>query len=152
MFATITLLCPDAFTISTPSFNYLTPPDCSPGFQGQPLQLLFPTLPIGDQTARAPLTFFQPDFRTPYVHSYFVAATTQILRGWTLEVDGLGSIGHKLLTTDLVNRGGLNPNLGLISYRSNQGSSELQRSCRQGTPLLSIRPVSRGLYVEPHHR
>jgi len=74
------------------------------------------------QTTIAPLTMVQPGFRTPYVNSWFIGITSQLSGRWTLELNDLGSLGRKLVTTDLLNRG-LNPSLGLISYRGNQGSS-----------------------------
>jgi hypothetical protein len=117
------LIVPGAFPISGSGFSYLTPPDDALArFQGQTLQTQFPTIVIREQTARVPLTLLQPGFRTPYVHSYFLGFSSSALPGWTIEADVLGSSGHKLITTDLLNRG-LNPNLGLISYRANQGSS-----------------------------
>jgi hypothetical protein len=117
------LVVPGALSIAGSGFNYLTPPDeAVTQFEGQPLQVLFPNLAVRDQTARVPLTLMQPGFRTPYVQSYFLGFSSQAFRGWTFEADVLGSSGRKLVTTDLLNRG-LNPRLGLISYRANQGSS-----------------------------
>ena len=76
------------------------------------------------------LTFFDSDLRNGYIHSYFVGVQRELTRQWTLEVNALGSLGRKLITTDLVNRqfsvGGTqryNPQLPDLAYRANQGSS-----------------------------
>ena len=118
------VILPSAFTISDRATNYLMPvSDALARAQGQAVPVTMPTLPIKDQTARVPLTLFQPGFRTPYVQSYFLGFTSEVHPGWTVDLNVLGSTGRKLVTTDLVNRNGLNPDLGLISYRANQGTS-----------------------------
>ena len=116
------MVVPTAFA-APPGMQYLTSPtDALTTFQGRPVDVLLPNASIKDRTGRVPLTLFQPGFRTPYVHSYFVGFSSRVSPAWTVEVDALGSSGRKLVTTDLINRG-LNPNLGLISYRANQGTS-----------------------------
>jgi 5-hydroxyisourate hydrolase-like protein (transthyretin family) len=85
------------------------------------------------------LTYYQPAIRDGYVHSYFLGVQHSLTSALTIEVNGLGSAGRKLLVTDLVNRddsqlvtpdtfltnptGRYNGSLPLISYRSNQGTS-----------------------------
>ena len=123
------MVVPTAFPVP-PAFQYLrSPTDALTVFQGRPVDVVLPTstfrdqtVRIKEQTTRVPLTLFQPGFRTPYVHSYFLGVTSRLSPSWTLEVDALGSSGRKLVTTDLINRD-LNPGIGLISYRANQGSS-----------------------------
>jgi hypothetical protein len=81
-------------------------------------------------------TLFQPGLRNGYVQSFFLGIKQQWTENFTLEVNGLGSLGRELLTTDVVNRefsfpgtfqnlfGYLNPSLPSIAYRANQGFSD----------------------------
>jgi hypothetical protein len=65
----------------------------------------------------------QPGLRSAYAQNYFLGVTRRVGDAWSIEVNGIGSQGRKLVTTDLVNR---NPALRaprLISYRANQGLS-----------------------------
>jgi len=87
-------------------------------------------------------TLYQTDLRDAYVHSYFLGVQHPLTDTLTLEVSGLGALGRKLITTDLVNRsfsqpidpvdfatnpfGRFNPALPDVSYRSNQGNSSYQ--------------------------
>jgi hypothetical protein len=75
-----------------------------------------------------------------------------LTRDWTLEVNGLGSLGRKLIATDIVNRqfslplsqtarGRFNPDLPDISYRANQGSSSYH-----ALTALSRYRTQRGLF------
>ena len=113
---------PTAFTVTGP-INYLaSPATVLPAFQGSPVNLDFSSLPYKTQSASAPLTLFQPDLRTPYTQSWFLGLPSRVGRNTSVEVNGQGSLGRKLLTTDIINRAfNLNPNLGAISYRANQG-------------------------------
>lgn len=82
------------------------------------------------------LTLYQPGMRNPYVHSYFAGMQHQASGNLTLEVNGLGSLGRKLISTDIVNRSGsrpgildatqsrFQPELGDIYYRGNEGDSD----------------------------
>jgi hypothetical protein len=77
------------------------------------------------------LTLLDPNLRDAYVHSYFFGVQQQLNENWTLEVNTLGSLGRKLITTDIVNRSYSNPDysrfnsdLDNISYRSGQGGSD----------------------------
>ncbi len=95
------------------------------GFQGRPFNTDFP-----------PLTLIQPGLRDAHVQSYFLGLQHRLGEAWAVEVNTLGSLGRKLITTDAINRsfshpidldrnpdGRLNPALPPISYRANQGSS-----------------------------
>jgi hypothetical protein len=105
-------------------FNYLRPlSQVLPALQGQGFAGDFPDL-----------TLIDPNLRNAYVHSYMAGVQQRLARNWTMEVNGLGSRGRKLVTTDIVNRLGSragignasrsNPRLFDVSYRSNQGSSD----------------------------
>jgi hypothetical protein len=90
-----------------------------------------------DVTNPAYLTGFSPLIRIARVQSYFAGVQQEITRNISLEVDGLGSRGNNLITTDQINRvnsvtqvAGRNP-LGLINpglppqlfYRESDGHS-----------------------------
>jgi hypothetical protein len=89
------------------------------------------------QSSAAPLTMLQPGLRTPYVQSFFLGLQQSLPGRWSVELNGLGSLGHKLITADLVNRTGIgklgqppgppatNDTLPAppIIYRANQGDS-----------------------------
>src|SRR5262249_19770669 len=90
--------------------------------------------PVNDSTP-AP-TLYQPGIRTPYVHSYSLTLGHQLTNGLFVEINGLGSLGRKLITTDIINRpltrplpqqplrlGAINPALPLTNSRANQGQS-----------------------------
>ena len=92
-----------------------------PAYEGASLASDFPKL-----------TFFDSNLRNGYIHSYFLGVQRELTRHWTLEVNTLGSLGRKLITTDLVNRqfsvrdtpdGRYNSELPDLAYRANQGSS-----------------------------
>jgi hypothetical protein len=71
------------------------------------------------------VTLFQPNLRDAYAQSYFLGAQRQIGEAWFLETSTLGSLGRKLLTTDIVNRSRqFNPSLDELIYRGNQGISD----------------------------
>jgi hypothetical protein len=79
---------------------------------------------------------FQPELRSPRVQSAMMTVQRKLTRSLMLEAGGLASKGRQLITTDVVNRvystdsteanpfGLLNPSLGDIDYRANQGSSD----------------------------
>src|SRR5260221_3255139 len=82
------------------------------------------------------LTLYQPNLRDGYVQSYFLGVQHQVTRDLALELNALGSLSRKLITTDVINRalsvpsvpftnssGRFNPSVAEISYRSNQGAS-----------------------------
>jgi hypothetical protein len=83
---------------------------------------------------------FDPNTRNPYAQNFFGAAQLRISSNWSAEVDGIGSLGTHLVTTDLLNRPftlpttltnnaengdttRYNPHLPEIAYRGNEGSS-----------------------------
>ncbi len=102
--------------------NFLAPvPSLLSSYTGQDLTSNFPNL-----------TLFDPGLRNAYAQSYFLGVLQQAGDNWTFEVNGLGSLGRRLIVTDLVNRefsvrqtagGRYNPDLPDISYRAAQGSS-----------------------------
>ncbi|HSB13905.1 MAG TPA: carboxypeptidase regulatory-like domain-containing protein [Bryobacteraceae bacterium] len=114
-----------SFSLPLSSRDYLKPiPEALAEFRGRAFSADSPAL-----------TLVQPGFRDAYVHSYFLGIQQQVTEDWAVEVNGLGSLGRKLITTDWVNRsfsfppstsnpdGRLNPALPPIFYRANQGSS-----------------------------
>lgn len=99
--------------------NYLAPVSgVLATFQGQSLASNFPDL-----------TLIAPGLGDGYADSYFAGVQQRITNNLTLEVNGLGTYGRDLVTTDIVNRdfstpaGRYNPNLPDIAYRANQGFS-----------------------------
>ena len=120
-----------------PAFtNYLAPvSNVIQAFQGQTLAVSFPDLTLVD-----------PDLRNGRVKSYFAGIQHRITGNLTLEVNGLGSYGRALITTDIVNRsfstpaGRYNNALPDIAYRANQGFSDYNAL----TAVLRYR-MSRGM-------
>jgi hypothetical protein len=94
--------------------DYLAPiSSVLPLYEGQPLAANYRFL-----------TLFQPKFRSPYAQSYFFGVQQPISESWSAELNTSGSLGRKLITTDIVNRfQAINPELEEIIYRGNQGSS-----------------------------
>ena len=97
------------------TWNYLQPPRAVPGALNEAFR--------SEIFERS--TVFQPDLRTPYVHSYFLGTRHQVRQNLTIELAVPGAFGRKLMATDLVNRGFSRANLELpdLSYRSNLGTS-----------------------------
>ncbi len=100
--------------------NYLAPLATQLAkFEGQKIASDFPDLTLVD-----------PHLRNGYTHSYFAGVQHSITDNLTVEVNGLGTYGRRLITTDIVNRdfstpvGRYNPNLADVAYRSGQGSSD----------------------------
>jgi hypothetical protein len=100
--------------------NYLAPvASVLASFQGQTLASDFPDL-----------TLVAPDLHNGYAHSYFAGIQHRVTDNFMLEVNGLGSYGRRLITTDIINRdfstaaGRYNPNLPDIAYRAGQGFSD----------------------------
>jgi hypothetical protein len=105
---------PTAFTVLPNQRNFLAPvSEVLPTYAGRPITSTF--------SARSSPILYQPNFRNGYVHSYFMGVQQPLSTNWSVEVNGLGSAGRKLITTDIINRRG-GP-LGPISYRANQGTS-----------------------------
>jgi hypothetical protein len=101
------------FDILADNVNYLTPP-----------QLSTYSLQRGN-TGFPNVTWVDPGLRNAYVHSFFLGLQKQVSGALTLEVNGTGTLGRRLLTTDTFNRGYTdNPSLPAIFYRANQGDSD----------------------------
>ncbi|MEZ5398467.1 MAG: carboxypeptidase regulatory-like domain-containing protein [Bryobacteraceae bacterium] len=99
--------------IRTFEWDYLQPAQSALG------ALSLPTAEPGIPSA----TMLQPGLRTAYAQNYFMGATKQVADAWSVTVNGMGSLGRKLLTTDLVNRDPAIRAPRLIAYRGNQGVS-----------------------------
>lgn len=76
------------------------------------------------------LTMFDPNFRNGYAQTFFAGVQQRLTDNWSLEVNGVGSLGRRLTTTDIVNReftvglDRLSPQIPFdVSYRAPQGSS-----------------------------
>jgi hypothetical protein len=111
-------------------------------FQGQTLASTFPDL-----------TLIDPNLRNGRVKTYFAGVQQRITENLTLEVNGLGTYGRSLVTTDVINRnfstlsgtgltgtGRYNNDLPDIAYRANQGFSDYNAM----TAVLRYR-TSRGM-------
>ena len=94
-----------------------------PAYEGSTFSMDFPGL-----------TLFDPNLRTGYAQNFFAGVQREVTDSWNIELNLLGALGRKLITTDIVNRqfslpldettgGRLNPALPDISYRAGQGSS-----------------------------
>jgi hypothetical protein len=73
------------------------------------------------------LTLFQNNLRNGYAQSWFAGVEQRWGESWTLEVNTLGALGRRLITTDQVNRPGTpgyNAALGTIEYRAGEGLSD----------------------------
>jgi hypothetical protein len=106
--------------ITAPTTNYIgTVGQELRSFTGQNLSSSFPDL-----------TLIDPNLHNGRVYSYFAGIQHSLAANLTTEVNGLGSYGRDLITTDIVNRdfstpeGRYNPNLPDIAYRSGQGFSD----------------------------
>ena len=76
------------------------------------------------------LTLAAPGLLNGRAYSYFTGVQHSVTSNFSLEVNALGTYGRKLITTDVINRdftvadGRVNPALGDINYRANQGFSD----------------------------
>ena len=71
------------------------------------------------------LTLVDPGLKNGYAHSYFAGLQHRLAENLTLEVNGVGSYGRRLITTDVINRQSeFNPDLPEIAYRAAQGFSD----------------------------
>jgi hypothetical protein len=102
------------------SLDYLAPiASVLPSLTGLPTSLTFPDLTLVD-----------PKLKNGKAYIYFAGVQQQITNNLTAEVNGLGTYGRNLITTDIINRGfsvgdqPYNPALPSINYRSNQGFSD----------------------------
>jgi hypothetical protein len=102
------------FVIATFPVNYLAPAaqvlsQCA----GQATDYTFPLV-----------TWIDARLRNAYVWSSFLGVQRELASHVTLEVNGLETLGRRLITTDVLNRGSnANEALPEISYVANQGSS-----------------------------
>ena len=112
----------NTFTIPAASypFDELTPLSAVlPKFAAQRINPGFPSL-----------TLINPDLKNGRVHSYFAGVQHRFSDTLTMEVNGLGSYGRRLITTDIINRPlsvngqPYNSSLPEISYRDSNGSSD----------------------------
>src|SRR5260221_162982 len=106
----------------TGTVNYLAPvSEALKTLRPQSLDTAFPNI-----------TLFDPGLRDAYVHSYFFGDQQQASDNWSVEVNTLGSLGRKLIVTDIVNRPysdgyfRFNNDIGDVSYRAGQGRSNYQ--------------------------
>ncbi len=119
------LAVPPSLMLPPGKFNYLAPiPDVLAALPAQTVNTDFPVLTLVD-----------PKLRNGYAHSYFAGVQHRITDNFTVEVNGLGTYGRRLITTDIINRDfsvnrgignptSYNPNLPQISYRAGQGFSD----------------------------
>ena len=103
------------FDIAANYTNFLSPylPQL-PGFIPELVPSTFPSV-----------TWIDPRLRNAYVQSFFLGVQQRVTERFTLEVNGAGELGRKLIATDILNRGSAdNSQLPEILYRANQGSSD----------------------------
>jgi len=71
------------------------------------------------------LTAFQPHLHNGYAEDFFLGIQAEPISGWSVELNGAGSLGRRLVTSDVINRNSLvNESLPAIAYLSNQGLSD----------------------------
>ena len=105
------------------TFNYLSPiAGVLPGLAqtSAPNPYAFPNV-----------TLVAPNLVNGRTSSYFAGIQHRVANDFTIEVNGLGTYGRNLITTDVINRqftaadgGSVNPNLPDVNYRANQGFSD----------------------------
>jgi hypothetical protein len=102
------------FIITTPTANYLaTAAQTLPQFANQSVGPGFPLV-----------TWIDARIRNAYVWSSFLGVQQELARRVTLEVNGLETLGRRLISTDVLNRGSnTTGSLPEISYLANQGSA-----------------------------
>jgi hypothetical protein len=106
----------------------------STNYLAAPGSYLPPVLASPNQRLNVPnVTLYEPHLRNGYSQNFFLGVQQQLGGSVTLEVNGVGALGRRLITTDIINRatsagafsnGTINPNLPPVDYRSNQGSSD----------------------------
>ena len=119
------LVVPPSLMLPGGQFNFLAPiPTVLASLPAQTINADFPDL-----------TLVSPHLRNGYAHSYFAGVQHRITDNFTVEVNGLGTYGRELITTDIINRDfsvnrgignptSYNPALPEIAYRANQGFSD----------------------------
>ena len=106
--------------IGVSSINYL-----------QPIANVLPAPPYPPSNF-PPLTLIDPKLRNGYAQDFFLGVQHALRENLTIDVTGTGTLGRRLITTDIVNRqftevaGTGRPNEALpdISWRSGQGISD----------------------------
>jgi len=111
------------YSVSGPT-NYLLPVSVVlPSYANQP------QLPAGFP----PLTLMDPNLRNGYAEDFFLGVQHSIGENLTVEINGTGSLGRRLITSDIVNRqftttvgfdGRPNESFPDIEWRSSQGISD----------------------------
>jgi hypothetical protein len=109
---------------------------------------------------RAIESTFDPNFATAYVHNWFFGAQQEIHKGWILELDYIGSAGHKLYNSVNVNRykgdllsgvfHGYNPSFSSIDWIEsssnsiyNAGTAHLRRPFAGGFTFEAVYTMGR---------
>jgi hypothetical protein len=105
------------------TFNYLSPiASVLPGLAqtSAPNNFAFPNV-----------TLVAPNLSNGRTSSYFAGIQQRVTNNFSIEINGLGTYGRNLITTDIINRefttadgGRVNPNLPDVNYRANQGFSD----------------------------
>ncbi len=99
----------------------------------QPISTVLPTYQKGNLAAiaRTPSTLVDPKLRNGYTESFFLGIQQSVNDNLSVEVNGTGALGRRLITSDFVNRdfstftgAGYNSALPKIIWRSSQGLSD----------------------------
>lgn len=107
---------------ASPGANYLAPISSAlPLYANQPVANDFPSL-----------TLMDPNLRNGYAQQFFAGIEHSFGENLSVQVNGTGTLGRRLITTDLVNRqfttdtgdGRPNESLPDIAWRSSQGLSD----------------------------
>ena len=108
--------------------------------------------------ARTNITAVDPNLQTPYVHNWFLGIQRQVANNLVVELNYLGSAGHKLLNVVNVNRftGDLNGNAGRFrGYNPSFGSVNMNQSTSNsiynGMNLIARRAFSRGFLLQGNY-
>jgi hypothetical protein len=113
------------FTVSGAPADFLQPvASVLPSYTNQPGAVANANFPG--------ITLMDPKLKNGYAETFFLGAEHRIGDNLTLQMGGTGSLGRRLITTDLVNRqytvaagaGRPNPALPDVSWRSSQGLSD----------------------------
>ncbi|MGA3017035.1 MAG: TonB-dependent receptor, partial [Bryobacteraceae bacterium] len=112
----------DQFSITAASTNYLAPAaQALPEFANQTMAF---TTNCASRQCFPQVTWIDANLRNPYIWSSFLGVQQELARRVTLEVNGLETLGRRLISTDVLNRdSSTNESLPAISYIANQGSS-----------------------------